>query len=260
MPIRFGRSTRHLGDIANYRTKLEKVKMTNKMNVAACLVVGMMTISTVVAPSASQARTIEMSQAQAKISTEAVGHFQAGLMAASTGDLANALGKFDRAIAINPQYFQAYIERGNVKDSIRDFAGAVIDYTTAISLNAKSAPAYYNRGTVLSQSGKHSEAILDYRRAISIDPRYAQAHLNLANELDDLGDKSAALANYDRAISLKPNYALAYLNRGIMHERAGNRPKAIADLNKAVKIFQSLGQIDRAKRALQLIKDIQSEV
>ena len=50
--------------------------MTNKMNVAACLVVGMMTISTVVAPSATHARTVQMSQTQAKISTEAVGQFQ----------------------------------------------------------------------------------------------------------------------------------------------------------------------------------------
>jgi tetratricopeptide (TPR) repeat protein len=234
--------------------------MTKNLNIAAYLVIGMMTISTALAPQVTLARTTNISQSQAKISVDAVSQYHQGLTAASAGDMTIALGRFDRAIAIDPQYFQAYLERGNVKDAIRDFAGAIADYTTAIALNPKSASAYYNRGTVLSQSGKHPEAITDYHHAISIDPQYSQAHLNLANELDDLGDNAGALTNYDRAIVIRPTYALAYLNRGIMHERAGNRAKAVVDLRQAAKLFQAVGDIDRANRALKMIKDIQSEV
>ena len=237
--------------------------MTRNLNVAAWLVFGTMAISAVLLPQPALAAQIDPAQSQSKVNlnaVDAVGHYQQGLMAASAGDLLSAIGRFDRAIAINPKYFQAYLERGNVKDAIHDYPGAIADYTTAISIDPQAAPAYYNRGTVLSQSGKHEAAIGDYKKAISIDPQYAQAHLNLANELDDLDDVPGAMANYNRAIALKPNYALAYLNRGIMHGRAGNRAQAIVDLRQAAKLFQSIGQIDRYNRAIKMIKDIQSEV
>lgn len=237
--------------------------MTQNLNVAAWLVVSAMTISTILVPHAASASGIDATQSQAKVnlnSIDAVGHYQQGLRAASIGDMTIAITRFDRAIAINPQYFQAYIERGNVKNAIRDYMGAIADYTVAVSLNPKSANAYYNRGTVLSQSGEHEAAIADYKKAILIDPQYFQAHLNLANELDDLDDAAGALVNYDRAITIKPNYALAYLNRGIMYGRAGNRAKAIADLRHAAKLFQALGEIERYDRAIKMIKDIQSEV
>ena len=237
--------------------------MTQNLKVAAWLLVGTMAISTVFSSQVSLAAQPDATQNQAKTnlnSIDAIGHYQQGLKSASLGELQEAIGKFDRAIAINPQYFQAYIERGNVKDAIHDYPGAIADYTSAISIDPQAAPAYYNRGTVLSQSGKHEAAIVDYKKAIAIDPQYPQAHLNLANELDDLNDVAGALTNYDRAIALKPNYALAYLNRGIMHERAGNRTQAVTDLRQAAKLFQSIGQIDRYNRAIKMIKDIQSEV
>ncbi len=237
--------------------------MTQNLKVAAWLLVGTMAISTVFSSQVSLAAQSDATQNQAKTnlnSIDAIGHYQQGLKSASLGELQEAIGKFDRAIAINPQYFQAYIERGNVKDAIHDYPGAIADYTSAISIDPQAAPAYYNRGTVLSQSGKHEAAIVDYKKAIAIDPQYPQAHLNLANELDDLNDVAGALTNYDRAIALKPNYALAYLNRGIMHERAGNRTQAVTDLRQAAKLFQSIGQIDRYNRAIKMIKDIQSEV
>jgi tetratricopeptide (TPR) repeat protein len=237
--------------------------MTRNLNVAACLLVGAMAISAVFSPQVTLAAQPNATQSQAKTnlnSIDAIGHYQQGLKSASLGDMMSAIGKFDRAIALDPQYFQAYIERGNVKDAIHDYPGAIADYTSAISIDPQAATAYYNRGTVLSQSGKHEAAIVDYKQAIAINPQYAQAHLNLANELDDLNDVAGALANYDRAIMLKPNYALAYLNRGIMHERAGNRAQAVTDLRQAAKLFQSIGQIDRYNRAIKMIKDIQSEV
>ncbi len=237
--------------------------MTRNLNVAACLLVGAMAISTVFSPQATVAAQPDATQGPAKNnlnSIDAIGHYQQGLKSASVGDMMSAIGRFDRAIAIDPRYFQAYIERGNVKDAIGDYPGAIADYTSAISIDPQAATAYYNRGTVLSQSGKHEAAIVDYKQAIAVNPQYAQAHLNLANELDDLNDVAGALANYDRAILLKPNYALAFLNRGIMHERAGNRAQATIDLRQAAKLFQSSGQIDRYNRATKMIKDIQSEV
>ena len=73
--------------------------MTKNLNIAAYLVIGMMTISTVLAPPATLARTINPIQPQAKIAVDAVSQYQQGLIAASAGDMTIALDRFDRAIA-----------------------------------------------------------------------------------------------------------------------------------------------------------------
>ncbi len=238
--------------------------MARNLNAAVWLLCGTMTLATIVESRPTFAYTLDSAETQTAIQIDSVNagkQYQQGVTAAAAaGNFKQAMSSFDRAITLNPQYFAAYIERGNIKDGIGDLAGAIADYTSAISIDSKSAIAYYNRATVLSKSGKHPAAIADYDKAVSIDPNYAQAYMNRGNELDDAGNSQGAIASYDRAIQLRPKYALAYLNRGIAYARAGNRDLAIADFQFAAKLFKEVGAIDRANRALDLIKDIQSEV
>jgi tetratricopeptide (TPR) repeat protein len=157
-----------------------EVDMALNLKVAGWLVFGTMAISTVFQPLASFAYVVDPVESQAAMDikpVDAARQYQQGLTAVAAGDLTQAMTSFDRAIALDPQYFQAYIERGNVKDGIGDLSGALADYTTAISLNPKSASAHYNRGTVMSKSGQHQSAIADYNTAIDLDPQYAQAYI-----------------------------------------------------------------------------------
>ncbi len=236
--------------------------MSNKFNFAAWLAIGTIATTLViqspkvlgVVPRPSLHAALEITQ------TDATRQYQKGLTDIAAGNIPQAIGSFDRAIELDPDYVQAYIERGNAKDNISDFSGAISDYTKAIALDPNQSSAYYNRGTVLSKSGNKQEAIADYTKALSINTEYSQAYLNRGNELDDLGNTASALADYDRAIQIRPDYALAYLNRGISHERAGNRAKAISDLKKAADLFKSDGDLDKYRRAQKMIRDIQSEV
>jgi tetratricopeptide (TPR) repeat protein len=240
-----------------------KMDMARNLNVAAAWLFCGMAISTVFDPQAMLAATIDSTDDRTAIEVNAVNvsrQYEQGLAAAAAGDLDRAIASFDRAIALDSQYFPAYIERGNIKDGIGDFDGAAADYTIAISLKPQSVAAYYNRGTVLSKSGNHQAALADYNIAIGLDPQYAPAYMNRGNELDDLGNSAEAIASYNRALQLKPNYALAYLNRGIAYGRAGNRDRAIADFQLAARLFKESGHLDRYERALKLIKSMQSAV
>jgi tetratricopeptide (TPR) repeat protein len=238
-----------------------KIDMARTLNVAGWLLCGTMALSTTFGLPAGLAATIDSTEGQAAIEVNAVtvsGRYQQGLAAVAAGNLTQAIASFDRAIALDPQYFPAYIERGNVKDGMGDFDGAAADYTIAISIDPRSAAAYYNRGTVMSKSGNHQAAVSDYNMAIGIDPQYAQAYMNRGNELDDLGNSAGAIDSYNRALQLKPNYALAYLNRGIAYGRAGNRDRAISDFQFAAKLFKAAGSLDRYERAVKLLQSMQS--
>ncbi|MFN4953833.1 MAG: tetratricopeptide repeat protein, partial [Aphanizomenon sp.] len=57
------------------------------------------------------------------------------------------------AIKFNPNYANAYYNRGIVRNDLGDNPAAIDDYNIAIKCNPNDAKAYYNRGVVLSELG-----------------------------------------------------------------------------------------------------------
>src|SRR5215204_1440714 len=58
-------------------------------------------------------------------------------------------------------------------DTKRDYDEAIREYTKAIELNPQFAEAYYNRGIAYSDKKEYDAAIQDYTKAIELNPRFA---------------------------------------------------------------------------------------
>jgi hypothetical protein len=57
-----------------------------------------------------------------------------------------AVASYDKAIALKPDYAEAYYNRGNALQELKQFDAAVASYDKAIALKPDYAEAYYNRG------------------------------------------------------------------------------------------------------------------
>jgi tetratricopeptide (TPR) repeat protein/S1-C subfamily serine protease len=188
----------------------------------------------------------------------ALAYYNRGNVRYYLGQKQAAITDYDRAIAINPNDSEAYTNRGNVKSDLGQNQAAITDYDRAIAINPNDSEAYYNRGNVKSKLEQKQAAITDYDRAIAINPNYALAYTNRGNVKSDLGQNQAAITDFDRAISINPNYALAYQLRGIAkYKSLGDKPGAIVDLTKAAEMFRKQGQMDSAKKLIELIQLIQ---
>jgi tetratricopeptide (TPR) repeat protein len=157
------------------------------------------------------------------------------------GKKQEALEDYNKAIALDPNYADSYVERGNVLLGLGDKQGAIADYTRAIKLDPNYALAYYNRGVVRNDLGDKQGALVDYTKAIEFDPKYVGAYNNRGNVRSDLGDKQGAIADYTKAIELKPDDADAYFNRGIDRSNLGDKQGAIADYTKVIELDPKYG-------------------
>jgi superkiller protein 3 len=82
---------------------------------------------------------------------------------------------------------------------------AMVHYEQAIKLEPNYADAYYNRGNVLLAKGRTEEAIADLEKALQLQPNDCNAHTCLANALLQQGLVEDAIAHYETALELDPN-------------------------------------------------------
>ena len=81
---------------------------------------------------------------------------------------------------------------------------AMVHYEEAIRLQPNYADAYYNRGSVLFAKGRIDEAIADWEKALQMQPNDADVHTSLGNALLQKGSLREAIAHYVIALALAP--------------------------------------------------------
>jgi tetratricopeptide (TPR) repeat protein len=145
-----------------------------------------------------------------------------------------ALRVLNQAIALKPDYAEAYYNRGKVYAAAQRYAEAMRDYEQAIALKPDCAEAYLSRGNIHAFAGRYAEAMRDYEQAIAFKPDYAEAWFNRGAACAGAGHPEAALRDLDQAIALKPDDAEARFNRGNLHAAAQRYAEAIRDYDRAI--------------------------
>jgi tetratricopeptide (TPR) repeat protein len=165
-------------------------------------------------------------------------YFLAASESYDVGNYLQAAANYERAIKLNPQYAEAYNNRGNLRyQFLNNPAGALADYDKAIALRPNSTLTYVNRGGL--KADKFSDirgAIADFDKSITLNDRDYLVYNNRGFLKDaKLNDLRGALSDYDRAVSLNPRSVLAYNNRGnLNYHKLSNEEAAIADYNQAI--------------------------
>lgn len=129
----------------------------------------------------------------------------------------HAIDAFNIYLSLNPTDVQALNKRGVAKAGKKDYVGAIADYTQAIAINPNFYNAYLNRGNLwvylgdfAKKMGRPESAALDYQfalndytRAVRINPMNTVAFENRAELYSDLGMHDQALRDKGVVIQLQ---------------------------------------------------------
>jgi len=118
-----------------------------------------------------------------------------------------ALGDYTEAIALHPQFLEAYLRRAEVLYLLKDDAGVLSNCQQAIYLNSTEAKTYYYQG------------LARYR----------------------LGYVESAIAAFTNAIACDPGDARYYYRRGIAHRDLKEIDSAAKDLRISAKLYKAQG-------------------
>ena len=109
---------------------------------------------------------------------------------------------YDKVIELDPNYVNAYNNRGNAKSDLKLYEEAIKDYDKAIELDNNDSTAYYNRGNTKSDLKLYEEAVKDYDKAIELDPNYADAYNNRSVAKFNLFQYEEAIKDYKKSLEL----------------------------------------------------------
>jgi tetratricopeptide (TPR) repeat protein len=184
-----------------------------------------------------------------------------GALKSASGDYDGAMADFSRALELDPQSADAYLQRADAKEKKGDDDGAIADFNQALTLEPKNVQAYLNRGTARKNNGDLDGALADFSQAIEIDPNNPAAYAHRAGARGIMDDANGEIADLTRVLELEPQdvkrrdtadfnrVVNAYLNRGSAEGAKGDLAAAVADYTHAIELIPDSSPIGYEARA-----------
>ena len=132
---------------------------------------------------------------------------------------------------------EEYVHLGNVAGRQEKYPQAILNYTKAIESDPNYANAYYNRGFVYIKMRKYKLAVGDLDKAIEINPQYAAAYHVRGIAYFYKKKYAKAINDYSQAIELDPDNIKFHISRMSAYCKVGNNDKAWKEVIK----IQQLG-------------------
>lgn len=156
-----------------------------------------------------------------------------------------AIDMYDKVLSNNPEYAEAYAERGIAKLISGDLDGALEDYNSAIELEKKEYMLWLNRGIIKEKLTDFQGAISDLEQSVALHSANDEAYFHLGNIYSKLKVWNKSAYNYTMALNYAPEYKEAYYNRAIAFYYLNQNDKACADLDRAIELGYSLAKSTR---------------
>jgi tetratricopeptide (TPR) repeat protein len=203
-----------------------------------------------------------------------IAYYNIGLASEMSGNYANAVEYYSKAINIDPNLIMAYYKRGLNKKMTGDNSGSVSDLAKAVELKpdfviamieiahiqsdskkveknlvemltnsinkkADSDMLYQNRGLYQYYIGNKKAALSDFNEAIKLNPANVEALYHSGLLYGEMNDYTKAVEQLTKVIEADKNYKSAYLYRGVYNYNNEKIDLACADFNKAKELGET---------------------
>jgi Flp pilus assembly protein TadD len=120
------------------------------------------------------------------------------------GSYQESLAHYDRAVEIDPTFFEARCNRADLLAHLGKLTAAAADYEQALALEPNDAAAQLDYAKVLLAEGNFAGALPLYQQMARLVPTAAQPHMMLGRCYAALRNYSDAIREYIEAVRLAP--------------------------------------------------------
>ncbi len=159
--------------------------------------------------------------------------YKAGLNFKESNNYKDAIEQFSKAVSLDPDYVDAYIERAFAYEKTNQLEKAAEDYKRALVFEEKDEEIYYNAARISYKIGQYKEASDYVAKSIELKSRYLEAYQLQVKILLELEDLAGAQLAARKTLTLKDNEINHYY-MGVVSERLNNFNIAEEEYTKAI--------------------------
>jgi tetratricopeptide (TPR) repeat protein len=109
--------------------------------------------------------------------TTAKEYYERAFTFAQAGNIEEAINLYTLAVEKDPEFIDAYYNRGVMHFFLREYREAIEDLNRVIEKRPDHAMAYASRGSVYDKIGDGQKALSDYRKAAQLGDKDVQEYL-----------------------------------------------------------------------------------
>ena len=152
------------------------------------------------------------------------------------GEIDEGLDVLNKAIELNPNYAEAFINRGLIHLTKENKFEALADLEKAYELKPHIKQIWDLVISLTIEFGQFDQGISLLTNMTKADPTNEKNFTSMAFCHKCLGNKEEAIEAYNKALTIKPDSAEVYNNMGITLQEQGKLEEAIEAFNKALAI------------------------
>lgn len=187
--------------------------------------------------------------------TDPIKLFERGQDAHAKNDYQKAIGLYDAAIKIKPEFPEAEFQRAIALLAISQNAEAIEGFNRAVKLRPDWAIAYAKFGTMLASQGTARDAEPILRKAIKLNDQSLEATVALATLLQHNGLYPEALKLIRLATSFRDATAQTWQQRAFIEVGAGDNAAALSSITQAVQLDPANPAVRSDRARLLLLRD-----
>lgn len=174
-----------------------------------------------------------------KESSNEDGLFGYGQMSYYLGNLKESEKAFKKLAEVNPESDIAYQYLGKLAAEEENYKLSIENIQKAIALNPQNSDYYIDLGNYSRNLGRYDDAEKAWTKSISLAPDYFLGYTYRAGLYDEQNRTDEALADYKMVVKTNPKYYFAFEEIGILEFHKENWEEARKYFSKANEISES---------------------
>jgi tetratricopeptide (TPR) repeat protein len=150
-------------------------------------------------------------------------------------DVDKAITLLDKAIKIDPNNKNAYLQMANAYKQKNYYDQAISFYDKAIDINEDNLNALREKAAYSFENQKYNDAVDSYNKIANKNTEDFSFYFHKGYAENEIGRINESIESYTIYLNNYPNTSSAYLNRGNCYYRNGYYQRAIEDYTAAIK-------------------------
>ncbi|MGB2698445.1 MAG: tetratricopeptide repeat protein [Candidatus Zixiibacteriota bacterium] len=159
--------------------------------------------------------------------------------------------EYKKAIELYPIYADAYVNLGHLYAFSQELDSAFHYYKRATALHTRDRNVYNNLANIYSNKGKWKQATSNFQKAIDIDPDFAEPYYGLGIVFFEQNRVDQAISRFEKASELKPGFALAHYHLAYLYAQKGERDKAERELEVFSQLTSDKKEVEKLKELIE---------